>query len=80
MLEFPVGAALALQAQDDPFETQIYNVEFLTREVQDRPGTDFSLSSDTIGTAIAVSEFSKCRLTGEDLALFLRARANLLEK
>jgi len=73
MVTFLLGAALALQAQDDPFETQLYNVEFLTREVPDQPGTDITLYQDAIGTAVAVdSSLSKCQLTGEDLANLIK--------
>jgi hypothetical protein len=61
-----------LQAQDDPWETHLYNVEFLTRAVQDYPGHSLSLSQDAIGTTISASEISKGLLTGEDLATLIK--------
>lgn len=73
MLTLALGAALALQAQDDPFETQLYNVEFLTREVPDRPGDDIALAPPSAGMTVAAdSALSKCRITGEDLASLIR--------
>jgi hypothetical protein len=45
--------ALPAARQDDPFETRIYNVEFLTRAVQDRPGIHFGLTYDAIGTSVS---------------------------
>ncbi len=73
MLTLILGAALALQAQDEPFETRIYNVEFLTREVEDRPGTDVSLFQDSIGVTVSAdSELSRGLLTGDDLVSLIR--------
>jgi len=70
LLALSLGAA---QAQDDPWETHLYNVEFLTRTVQDFPGIDISLAQDNIGTMIVSdSEFSKGRLTGEDIASLIK--------
>ncbi len=58
---------LPLSLQDDPWETHLYNVEFLTRTIEDRPGVDLGLHQDAIGVAVAASELSKGVLTGEDL-------------
>ena len=58
---------MAALAQDDPWETHMYNVEFLTRVVDDRPGPDLGLHQDAIGTMVAASELAKAILTGEDL-------------
>ncbi len=76
MITIAIALSLgALQAQggDDPWETHLYNVEFLTRAVQDYPGIDISLSHDAIGAMIATSEMAKGRLTGEDIASLIRS-------
>ena len=60
--------AATASAQDDPFETRLHNVEFITREIRDFPGEDLSLSTDAIGTMItAKGEFSSTRISGDDL-------------
>jgi hypothetical protein len=66
-----LAAPLAAQ-QDDPMETHLYNVEFLTYGVQDFPGVDFSLSQDAIGTAMSASEVSSGRLSPDDLARLIK--------
>ncbi|HEX7897090.1 MAG TPA: hypothetical protein VF950_04990 [Planctomycetota bacterium] len=58
--------------QDDPWETHLYNVEFLTRVVDDRPGVDLGLGQDAIGVAVAASEMAKAILTGEDLVNLIK--------
>src|SRR6185295_5618630 len=65
------------QQQDDPFETHLYNVEFLTEPVTDHPGEALSLSSDAIGLVVAgESELSSGLLTGEDLAALIKANVS----
>jgi hypothetical protein len=66
-----LALALAL-AQDDPWETHLYNVEFLTRVVDDRPGIDLGLQQDAIGTMVAASEMSRAILTGEDIVNLIK--------
>ena len=66
-----LALALAL-AQDDPWETHLYNVEFLTRVVEDRPGIDLGLQQDAIGTMVATSELAKAILTGEDIVNLIK--------
>ena len=65
-----LAALLVPVPQDDPWETHLYSVEFLSREVEDRPGRALGLHHDAIGVMVAKTE----------LALFLRARAKLLAK
>ncbi len=67
-----LATAARAQQQDDPFETHLYNVEFLTVSVADHPGEDLGLVQDAIGTAVAASEFSSSLLTGEDLAVLIK--------
>jgi hypothetical protein len=57
----------------DPWETHLYNVEFLTRQVEDHPGTSLGLDYDAIGTMVVGTQFSKTLLTGEDLAELIKA-------
>jgi hypothetical protein len=66
-----LALALAL-AQDDPWETHLYNVEFLTRIVEDRPGIDLGLQQDAIGAMVAASELAKAVLTGEDIVHLIK--------
>lgn len=61
------------QAQDDAWETHLYNVEFLTREVQDYPGVALGLAYDVVGAAVAASELSSGLLSGEDLANLIKS-------
>ena len=51
MLRPSLGAAVLLllvvparAQQDDPFETHLYNVEFLTEQVPDHPGEGLGLA------------------------------------
>ncbi len=67
-LAAPLGAQ-----QDDPWETHLYNVEFLTRWVDDYPGVDLGLSQDSIGVMVSEAELSKGRLTGEDLEHLIKS-------
>lgn len=72
MLLLALSLALST-SQDDPWETRLYNVEFLTRVVEDRPGRDLGLSSGSSGVVVAVeSELGKGILTGEDLIHLIR--------
>ena len=71
VLGLPFEASLG--AQDDPFETRIYNVEFLTREIQDYPGESLSLSQDSIGVTIsAETSFASTQISGGDLISLIR--------
>lgn len=70
-----IGMVLALLAaarQDDPIETRLYNVEFLTQKVSDHPGTALGLSQDAIGTTVSASDLVSGLLSGEDLAKLIR--------
>jgi hypothetical protein len=60
------------EAQDDPIETHVYNIEFLTRTVQDWPGVDFSLAQDAIGTLVSASEMASTRISGADIASLMK--------
>lgn len=63
-----------LLLQDDPWESRLYNVEFLTRVVEDRPGQDVGgLERDAVGLTVASSEMARAVLTGEDLIHLIRA-------
>lgn len=72
MIPFCFLLCAAVPAQDDPFETRLYNVEFLTREIQDHPGISLSLAQDAIGTTVMATEFSSTQITGEDLASLIQ--------
>ena len=63
----------SLQAQDDPLETHLYNVEFLTTGIPDYPGESLGLSQDSIGTAVAAGEEFRSRLSAESLIRLIRA-------
>jgi hypothetical protein len=66
--------APARAQQDDPFETHLYNVEFLTEQVPDHPGEGLGLGRDLIGTTVSAgSELSAGLLTGEDLANLIKS-------
>lgn len=73
-----VAALLLLVAparaqQDDPFETHLYNVEFLTEAVPDHPGLALGLAQDAVGVTVSSeSDFSSGLLTGEDLAQLIK--------
>ena len=58
--------------QDDPFETRLYNVEFLTRRVQDWPGSHFGLVYDAIGTVVT-SEEDRSLLPSDTLIQLIRS-------
>lgn len=66
-------AASPLGAQDDPVETHLYDIEFLTTGVEDFPGEPVGLAVESIGTAVAVSEDSRQRLPGADLLALIRS-------
>lgn len=64
---------LALAAQDDPLETHLYNVEFLTVETTDHPGQMLGLVTETIGVAVAEeSALDHGLLSGEDLIQLIK--------
>jgi len=68
LLAVPAGAQ-----QDDPFETHLYNVEFLTERVEDHPGQKLGLAQDAIGTAVtAGSELVSGLLSGGDLIKLIK--------
>lgn len=81
MLRHALGTAALLllvaparAQQDDPFETHLYNVEFLTEQVPDHPGEGLGLGRDSIGTTVTGdSELSAGLLTGEDLAHLIKS-------
>src|SRR5205807_10175883 len=56
----------AILAQDDPMETHLYNVEFLTAATPDHPGQPLGLQPQMVGT-VADGEIDHSLLTGEDL-------------
>ncbi|HLF92008.1 MAG TPA: hypothetical protein VJB14_00980, partial [Planctomycetota bacterium] len=70
-----IGLALTLLLaawQEDPLETRLYNVEFLTQKVSDHPGTALGLSQDAIGTTITASDLVSGLLSGEDLVKLIK--------
>src|SRR5579859_2119072 len=67
---FPMVAA----AQDDPMETHLYNVEFLTVETPDHPGQELGLLHPSVGVAVAAeSEMDRGLISGEDLINLIKA-------
>src|SRR5262245_11435051 len=67
----------AAVAQDDPFETRLYNVEVLTKAVPDRPGVKFGLDYPSPKGQAAPAE-TEARLLSPD-ALINLIRANIVE-
>jgi hypothetical protein len=64
---------LAVSAQEDPLETHLYNVEFLTVEIPDHPGQDLGLAHSAGGVAVmAESELDRGLLSGEDLIRLIK--------
>ncbi len=64
LLAVPCAAAV----QEDPFVTRVYNVEFITRSIQDFPGASLGLCRDGIGCMIAAeTEFASTQISGDDL-------------
>jgi len=61
-----VLVALPAAAQDDPMETHLYNVEFLTAITPDHPGEALGLSMAGVG-GVVNDEMAGHRVTGEDL-------------
>ena len=61
-----------LLAQEDPLETHLYNVEFLTASAQDFPGDAVGLGRDSIGASISASELDRGLLSGEDLIKLIK--------
>jgi hypothetical protein len=59
-------------AKDDPFETRVHNVEFLTRPILDDPGVNITLSEDALGATTASEELTPGRLSGEALVALIR--------
>jgi hypothetical protein len=65
--------ATAALAQEDPFETHLYNVEFLTERVEDHPGEPLGLTRATIGVTVSAgSELVSGLLSGEDLIKLIK--------
>ncbi len=62
-------------AQDDPMETRLYNVEFLTREVQDFPGQEIGLPRAVVAMTISPDESMLVSglLSAEDLANLIKS-------
>jgi hypothetical protein len=56
--------------QDDPWETNMYNIESLTRVVEGHCGIELGLSDDPV--AAAVAELDKVILTGEDFVNLIK--------
>lgn len=72
-----VAPPASARPQDDPFESHLYNVEFLTEAVPDHPGEGLGLSQDAIGTTVmAASDFSSGLLTGEDLIHLIKTNVS----
>jgi hypothetical protein len=61
----------ALAAQDDPMETHLYNVEFLTAVTADHPGQTLGLSGGAAGVMVN-EEMASGRVTGEDLVSLIK--------
>jgi len=60
-------------AQDDPLETHLYNVEFLTISTTDHPGQDLGLGHGAgVAVMVAESELDRGLLTGEDLISLIK--------
>lgn len=56
-LLFLAAASCSLvQAQDDPVETREFDIQFLTRPLEDAPGESVGIVSDAIGTTVAAGE------------------------
>jgi hypothetical protein len=66
-------AALPVLGQDDPLESRVYNVEFLTRPVPDRPGMLFGLSNDAIGAAVSRGDEDRPLLAADTLVSLIKA-------
>jgi hypothetical protein len=65
--------AAPLGAQDDPLETHLYEIEYLTGGVPDFPGEGVGLAMDSIGTAVSAGEEYRSRLSGGDLTSLIEA-------
>lgn len=60
-------------AQEDPFETHLYNVEFLTVTTTDHPGQPLGFSRPaSVGLAVEASELDRGLLGGSDLIGLIR--------
>jgi hypothetical protein len=74
LLALSCAAVPALPApQDDPVETRVYPIAFLTRPVPDRPGPRLGLVLDPVGTAVASASEQSALLPAETLVEILRA-------
>jgi hypothetical protein len=68
-----LALVLSLAPQEDPFETHLYNVEFLTVTTVDHPGEPLGLSRPTVGVMLAEeSELDRGLLSGSDLIGLIR--------
>ncbi|HKS17372.1 MAG TPA: hypothetical protein VJU16_08675, partial [Planctomycetota bacterium] len=74
MLTLLIAALLAqVEApKDDPFETRVHNVEFLTRAILDDPSVNITLSDDALGATTSSEELTPGRLNGEALVALIR--------
>ena len=59
-------------AKDDPFETRVHNVEFLTRAILDDPSVNITLSEDALGATSGSEELAPGRLNGDALVALIR--------
>ncbi len=59
-------------AKDDPFETRVHNVEFLTRPILDDPSVNITLAEDALGATTGTEELTPGRLNGEALVALIR--------
>src|SRR5262245_32630038 len=64
--------AQAGPTKDDPFETRVHNVEFLTRPILDDPSVNITLSEDALGATTGAEELTPGRLNGDALVALIR--------
>src|SRR5262245_30606893 len=60
------------QQQDDPLETRVFNVEFLTKEVEDHPGGSLGLDVDALGSMPSDAGPSGRFMSGEELVQIVK--------
>ncbi len=65
VLSIAAGAA----AQDDPFETRVFDVEFLTKSIPDHPCADFGMD----GVSSSKEEPDRSFISGEDLVALVKS-------